>query len=78
MPMSVTRRELAHEQSIFVNDYVVVDNGHYGSIEGVVVGLDHEVREALVHEFIDGRPTDRLHEVSVTNCTQHDEGRATQ
>lgn len=73
--MSVTRRELSHEQSVFVNDYVVVDNGRYGEIEGVVVGLDTEIREVLVNEFIDGTPTDRLHEVHVTNCTQHTEGR---
>lgn len=73
--MSMTdRRELEHPEAVYANDYVTVQGD--ASFDGVVVGLEPALREALVHEYTDdGYPTTRLHEVSVDNIIQHDEGR---
>lgn len=68
------RNELTHPHAVYANDYVTVlgDGMHF---EGVILGLDAEVHEALVHEYQDGRPTDRMHEVHLNCLTHHESGR---
>lgn len=71
---SSQRQVLERKDATYMHDYVV--GGPDGSVEGVVIGLNNQYDEALIHEYNEGSPTMTIHAVDRYTIEHHEQGRS--